>query len=117
MKELKGLKVMREENIKAIFKFACCYLRCLFPWDVSRGTISEGTGVLGEKVKAALAAGGSCVQGSQPWCKLIFNQAVSPSVLSNFWPGSGQAEGKRGVSNFTHKHTHTNTHTQLYTLP
>lgn len=66
---------------------------------------------------------GAASRGLSPGASCIFNQAISPSLLSNFWPGSGQAEGKRGVSNYTHKHintnthkhTHTNTHTQLYT--
>lgn len=79
---------------------------------------SEGTGVLGEKVEAVLAADGSCLHladastaralSSGGSCS--FNQAISSSLLSNFRfrSGSGQTERKRGVS--IHAHTHTNKH-------
>lgn len=75
---------------------------------------SEGIGVLGEKVEAVLAAGGSCLHladvstasALSSGASCIFKQVISPSLLSNFWPGSGQTEEKRGASIHTHKHKH-----------
>lgn len=107
---LKGPKVMEEEYIKVIFNLSQSLIpMTCTPW---HHCSSEDTGVLGEKVKEVLAADGSCLhladtstaRALSSGASCIFSQAISPSLLSSFWPGSGQSEVKRDVSIHTHKH-------------